>query len=39
MKFTAAEIAEKIGAEIEGDGALELASVAAPERAERLDVV
>ena len=33
MKFTAAEIAERIGAQIEGDGSLELTSVAAPERA------
>jgi UDP-3-O-[3-hydroxymyristoyl] glucosamine N-acyltransferase len=33
MKMTANEVAEKIGATIEGDGALELTSVAAPERA------
>jgi UDP-3-O-[3-hydroxymyristoyl] glucosamine N-acyltransferase len=33
MKLTAKELAEKIGARVEGDGALELTSVAAPERA------
>jgi UDP-3-O-[3-hydroxymyristoyl] glucosamine N-acyltransferase len=33
MKLTAREVAEKIGARLEGDGSLELGSVAAPERA------
>lgn len=33
MKLTAKELAEKIGARVEGDGALELTGVAAPERA------
>jgi len=33
MKIRAAELAEKIGARVEGDGTLELTSVAAPERA------
>jgi UDP-3-O-[3-hydroxymyristoyl] glucosamine N-acyltransferase len=33
MKRTAQELAEKIGARVEGDGALELVGVAAPERA------
>jgi UDP-3-O-[3-hydroxymyristoyl] glucosamine N-acyltransferase len=33
MNLTAREVAEKIGAKLEGDGALELAGVAAPERA------
>lgn len=33
MKLTAKELAEKIGARVEGDGALELTAVAAPERA------
>ena len=33
MKLTAKELAEKIGAKLEGDGTLELAGVAAPERA------
>ena len=33
MKLTAKEVAEKIGARVEGDGALELTGVAAPERA------
>jgi UDP-3-O-[3-hydroxymyristoyl] glucosamine N-acyltransferase len=33
MKLTAKELAEKIGAQVEGDGALELTAVAAPERA------
>jgi UDP-3-O-[3-hydroxymyristoyl] glucosamine N-acyltransferase len=33
MKLTAKEVAEKIGARLEGDGALELNGVAAPERA------
>lgn len=33
MKLTAREVAEKIGARVEGDGALELTAVAAPERA------
>jgi UDP-3-O-[3-hydroxymyristoyl] glucosamine N-acyltransferase len=33
MKLTAKELAERIGARVEGDGTLELAGVAAPERA------
>jgi UDP-3-O-[3-hydroxymyristoyl] glucosamine N-acyltransferase len=33
MKLTAKELADKIGARVEGDGALELTAVAAPERA------
>ena len=33
MKLTAKEVAENIGARLEGDGALELTGVAAPERA------
>jgi len=33
MRLTAAEVAEKIGARLEGDGALELTGVAGPERA------
>jgi UDP-3-O-[3-hydroxymyristoyl] glucosamine N-acyltransferase len=33
MRLTAKELAEKIGARVEGDGALELTAVAAPERA------
>jgi UDP-3-O-[3-hydroxymyristoyl] glucosamine N-acyltransferase len=33
MKLTATELADKIGALLEGDGALELTTVAAPERA------
>jgi UDP-3-O-[3-hydroxymyristoyl] glucosamine N-acyltransferase len=33
MKLTAKEVAEKIGARVEGNGALELTGVAAPERA------
>jgi UDP-3-O-[3-hydroxymyristoyl] glucosamine N-acyltransferase len=33
MKLTAAELAGKVGAKLEGDGALELTGVAAPERA------
>jgi UDP-3-O-[3-hydroxymyristoyl] glucosamine N-acyltransferase len=33
MKLTAKEVAEKIGARLEGDGTLELTGVAAPERA------
>jgi UDP-3-O-[3-hydroxymyristoyl] glucosamine N-acyltransferase len=33
MKHTAAEVAEVVGARVEGDGSLELVGVAAPERA------
>jgi len=33
MKLTAKEVAERIGARVEGDGSLELTAVAAPERA------
>jgi UDP-3-O-[3-hydroxymyristoyl] glucosamine N-acyltransferase len=33
MKYTARELAEKIGARVEGDASLELTGVAAPERA------
>ena len=33
MKLTVTELAERIGARVEGDGALELTAVAAPERA------
>jgi UDP-3-O-[3-hydroxymyristoyl] glucosamine N-acyltransferase len=33
MKMTAKEVAERVGARVEGDGSLELTGVAAPERA------
>ncbi len=33
MRRTAKELAEAIGARLEGDGAFELAGIAAPERA------
>ena len=33
MKWTAGELAKVIGARLEGDGALEITGVAAPERA------
>jgi UDP-3-O-[3-hydroxymyristoyl] glucosamine N-acyltransferase len=39
MKMTAKELAEKIGARLEGDGALELSAVAAPERAGAKDLI
>jgi UDP-3-O-[3-hydroxymyristoyl] glucosamine N-acyltransferase len=39
MKVTAKELADKIGARIEGDGALELAGVAAPERADATHLI
>ena len=39
MKVTAKELAEKIGAQLEGDGALELTGVAAPERAGSKDLI
>jgi UDP-3-O-[3-hydroxymyristoyl] glucosamine N-acyltransferase len=39
MKLTAKELAEKIGARVDGDGAVELAGVAAPERAAVQDLI
>ncbi|HVH70305.1 MAG TPA: UDP-3-O-(3-hydroxymyristoyl)glucosamine N-acyltransferase [Candidatus Dormibacteraeota bacterium] len=39
MKRTAKELAEAIGATLEGDGALEVTGVAAPERAASRDVI
>lgn len=39
MKHTVAELARKIGATVEGDEALELAGVAAPERAGKKDLI
>jgi UDP-3-O-[3-hydroxymyristoyl] glucosamine N-acyltransferase len=39
MKRTAKELAEAIGAKLEGDGAAELAGVAAPERAGARDLI
>jgi UDP-3-O-[3-hydroxymyristoyl] glucosamine N-acyltransferase len=39
MKRTAKELAEAIGAKLEGDGALEIAGVAAPERAGARDLI
>jgi len=39
MKLTANEVAEKIGARVEGDGTLELMAVAAPERAGGKDLI
>jgi UDP-3-O-[3-hydroxymyristoyl] glucosamine N-acyltransferase len=39
MKRTAKELAEAIGAKLEGDGTLELAGVAAPERAGARDLI
>jgi UDP-3-O-[3-hydroxymyristoyl] glucosamine N-acyltransferase len=39
MKRTAAELAEAIGAKLEGDGAVELSGVAAPERAGPHDLI
>lgn len=39
MKRTVKEIAEAIGATVEGDGALELVSVASPERAGAKDLI
>ena len=39
MKRTAKELAEAIGAQLEGDGALELTGVAAPERAGARDLI
>jgi len=39
MKHTVAELARKIGATLEGDGALELVGVAAPERAGKKDLI
>jgi UDP-3-O-[3-hydroxymyristoyl] glucosamine N-acyltransferase len=39
MKQIVAELARKIGAAVEGDGALELAGVAAPERAGKKDLI
>jgi len=39
MKRTAKELAEAIGARLEGDGAMEIASVAAPERAGARDLI
>jgi UDP-3-O-[3-hydroxymyristoyl] glucosamine N-acyltransferase len=39
MKRTAAEIAEVVGAKVEGDGSVELSGVAAPERAGPHDLI
>jgi UDP-3-O-[3-hydroxymyristoyl] glucosamine N-acyltransferase len=39
MKRTAAELAEAIGAKLEGDGAVEVRGVAAPERAGPYDLI
>ena len=39
MKRTAKELAEAIGARLEGDGAIEIAGVAAPERAGARDLI
>ena len=39
MKRTAKELAEAIGARLEGDGAMEIAGVAAPERAGACDLI
>ncbi len=39
MKFTAAELAKAIGAELEGDTAVEITGVAAPERAASKDLI
>ena len=39
MKLTATQVAEKIGATVEGDGACELTGVAAPERAGQKDLI
>jgi UDP-3-O-[3-hydroxymyristoyl] glucosamine N-acyltransferase len=39
MKRTARELAEAIGTTLEGDGALEISSVAAPERAASRDLI
>ena len=39
MKRTAQELANQIGARVEGDGALELLGIAAPERAEPRDLI
>ena len=39
MKKTAAELARAIGAELEGDGSMELTGVASPERASSLDLI
>jgi UDP-3-O-[3-hydroxymyristoyl] glucosamine N-acyltransferase len=39
MKQTAKELAEAIGAKLEGDGAVEIAGVAAPERAGARDLI
>src|SRR5260370_23764119 len=39
MKRTAKDLAEAVGARLEGDGAVELAGVAAPERAGTRDLI
>ena len=39
MKLTARQIAEKIGATVEGEGTFELTGVAAPERAGKKDLI
>src|SRR5882762_726490 len=39
MKRTASELAEAIGAKLEGDGAAEISGVAAPERAGARDLI
>src|SRR5258707_8086969 len=39
MKWTAGELAKAIGAHLEGDGALEITGVAAPERAGARELI
>ena len=39
MKLTARQVAEKIGATVEGEGTFELTGVAAPERAGKKDLI
>ena len=39
MKYTAKDLAAAIGAVLEGDGSIELAGVAAPERAASSDLI
>src|SRR5690349_9762497 len=39
MKFRASDLAAAVGAAVEGDGAVELSGVAAPERASSSDLI
>ena len=39
MKSTAKDVAQAVGAKVEGDGSLELTGVAAPERAGSHDLI